>query len=91
MRRILTLTAAAMLAWQACYADQVAEGPPPKPLVDHAVQIVESKHARAVTFVAHLTNCTDATITLDVTLKNMTASRPLPSTVNVRGANRLSC
>jgi murein DD-endopeptidase MepM/ murein hydrolase activator NlpD len=59
--------------------------PPPR---DKNVQIFERREPNQVTLIAHLTNCTEATITVTMGLVNMAASTILPTTVDSKGRSR---
>jgi murein DD-endopeptidase MepM/ murein hydrolase activator NlpD len=52
------------------------------------VQIFEQRGVNRVTLIAHLTNCTEATITVTMNLANMAASAVLPLTVDAKGRSR---
>src|SRR6185503_776195 len=57
---------------------------------DEYVDIVPQRQDGKDTLVAQMTNCTEATITCDVTkLNNAIASRPLPVTLDTAGRNRV--
>jgi len=53
--------------------------------VDRSVKILHRSYGNTVTFYAVLTNCSEATINLNLTLQNMTASAGLPLTVDAAG------
>jgi len=55
---------------------------------DRNVQIFEQRQVNRVTLIAHLTNCTEATITLTMNLVNMAASTRLPLTVDAKERTR---
>lgn len=55
---------------------------------DRNVQIFELRQINRVTLIAHLTNCTEATITLTMNLVNMAASSVLPLTVDAKSRSR---
>ncbi len=56
---------------------------------DRHVQIEAKKNGNTVALYAHLVDCTEATITLNVNLENMTASPPVPLTVDTLGKQDL--
>ncbi len=56
---------------------------------DRHVQIEAKKNGNTVAIYAHLTDCTEATITLTMNLENMTASPPVPLTVDTLGKQDL--
>lgn len=56
---------------------------------DRHVQIEAKKNGNTVALYAHLTDCTEATITLTMSLENMTASPPVPLTVDSLGKQDL--
>ncbi len=56
---------------------------------DPSVEIILHDDTNGVTFFAELTNCTEATITLYLTLTNMSASLPSPVTVDAAGRSRI--
>ena len=68
------------VAPQVVRGDDAAEIPK-----DHAVQVLERRLNDVTTLYAHLTHCSEATITIRVKLKNMVASRQLPLTVDACG------
>src|SRR3954466_3451085 len=51
-------------------------------------RVIEEKSGNGVTLIMKSDYCTEFTVTLEATLKNMTSSRPLPLTVD--GAGRTS-
>src|SRR5215467_13326065 len=55
---------------------------------DKNVQIFEQRQPNRITLIAHLTNCTEATITVTMKLVNMAASSILPVTVDAKGRSR---
>jgi murein DD-endopeptidase MepM/ murein hydrolase activator NlpD len=55
---------------------------------DRNVQIFEQRQPNRVTLIAHLTNCTEATITVTMSVVNMAASSILPVTVDAKGRSR---
>jgi murein DD-endopeptidase MepM/ murein hydrolase activator NlpD len=60
-----------------------------KPLpIDRSIQIFRRNYGNAITYYAVLTNCSEATITLSMTLQNMSASTSLPLTVDAAGRSR---
>ncbi len=63
-------------------------GPAPPLPRDQNVQIFEQRQQNRVTLIAHLTNCTEATITVRMSLVNMAASTILPVTVDAKGRSR---
>ncbi len=68
-----------------CAVARSDQGETPALPKDTNVQIVEEKDGETVTLYARLTNCTEATITLTMNLKGMTASTSLPLTVDATG------
>jgi len=60
---------------------------PPLPR-DRNVQVFELRQGNRVTLIAHLTNCTEATITVTMSLLNMAASAISPVTVDAKGRSR---
>lgn len=55
---------------------------------DRNVQIFERREGNRVTLIAHLTNCTEATITVTMNLLNMAATATSPVTVDAKGRSR---
>ena len=52
---------------------------------DKSVQIVDKRHAEAITLYAELNHCTEATLTLAMTLTNMACPAEFPLTVDAKG------
>src|SRR4051812_10687811 len=67
------------------FESRSAPAPPPR---DRNVQIFEQRQVNGVILIAHLTNCTEATITVTMNLVNMAASTALPLTVDAKGRSR---
>lgn len=55
---------------------------------DRNVQIFEQRQVNRVTLIAHLTNCSEATITVTMNLVNMAPSVTLPLTIDAKGRSR---
>lgn len=56
---------------------------------DASVQVIEERRGDTVRFIATSDNLLDFTITFNLTLENMEASRPLPVTAEVRDGKRV--
>jgi murein DD-endopeptidase MepM/ murein hydrolase activator NlpD len=56
---------------------------------DNYVRIIEQRENSMVTLVAQMTNCTEATVSCELTLTNAIASRPLPLTLDTAGRDRV--
>ena len=60
----------------------------PGELLDKSVRLIERRQGNVVTVFAELLDCTESTITLDVTMENGRASQPIPLTVDTDGRRR---
>jgi len=56
---------------------------------DNCVRIIEQRQDSVVTLIAQMTNCTEATITCELTLTNAIASRQHPLTLDTAGRDRV--
>jgi murein DD-endopeptidase MepM/ murein hydrolase activator NlpD len=84
-QRWKTIYGLALVVWWA-FSGYCAPAPPLPH--DRNVQIFEQRQVNGTILIAHLTNCTEATITVTMNLVNMAASTTLPLTVDAKGRSR---